>query len=211
MSTAEFVAFLGVAVIVIVTPGQDTALTIRNTLLGGKAGGIATAAGVAAGQAAWTALTTLGLSSLLIASEPAFMAVRILGIVYLAYLGAQALVGAIRPRPEASASLAPARTRLGGAAAFRQGLISNLGNPKMVAFFPSLLPQFVPSSHAAFWLLPLLGFLFCAMTFAWLTGYATVVGRTGELFRRPHVRRVIEGSMGVALLGVSLRLAAERR
>lgn len=59
MSTAEFIAFLGVAVLVIVTPGQDTALTIRNTLLGGRVGSMVTAAGVATGQATWTALTSL--------------------------------------------------------------------------------------------------------------------------------------------------------
>jgi len=66
---AELIGFLGVAVLVIVTPGPDTALTIRNTLLGGRAGGIATAFGVVGGQAVWALATSLGVVALLLASE----------------------------------------------------------------------------------------------------------------------------------------------
>ena len=77
-------AFLGVSLLVIVTPGQDTALTIRNTLLGGRRGGVGTAAGVAAGQATWTLAASAGVVALLRASEPAFVAMRLLGEAYLA-------------------------------------------------------------------------------------------------------------------------------
>ena len=94
---SELVAFLGVAVLVIVTPGPDTALTIRNTLLGGRPAGIATALGVVSGQAVWALATSVGLVALLLASEPAFAAVRIAGAAYLIYLGVQALVAAFRP------------------------------------------------------------------------------------------------------------------
>ena len=107
---AELLAFLGVAALVIVTPGQDTALTIRNTLLGGRTAGVATALGVSSGQAVCTAT--------------------------------------------------------------RQGLLSNLANPKMAIFFTSLLPQFAPADGAAFPVLLGLGLVFCAMTFAWLCAYA---------------------------------------
>ena len=93
----SFAAFLAISVVVIVTPGQDTALTIRNTLLGGRSAGVATATGVAAGQAAWTLAASLGLTALLVASEPAFATIRLVGAAYLVYLGAHSLWLAIRP------------------------------------------------------------------------------------------------------------------
>src|SRR5438094_2418158 len=88
----QYLAFMGVSLLVIVTPGQDTALTIRNTLLGDRRGGVRTAAGVAAGQATWTIAASAGVVALLRASEPAFVAVRLLGAAYLVYLGLQALI-----------------------------------------------------------------------------------------------------------------------
>ncbi len=80
--------------------------------------------------------------------------------------------------------------------AYRQGVISNLGNPKMIVFFPSLLPQFVPHGQATFSSLLLLGLLFCVITLTWLTGYALVVSRAGDVLRRGRVRRALEAVMG---------------
>jgi threonine/homoserine/homoserine lactone efflux protein len=206
---AELIGFLGVAVLVIVTPGPDTALTIRNTLLGGRAGGIATAFGVVAGQAVWALATSLGAVALLLASEPAFAAVRLAGAAYLVFLGAQTLLAAWRggswevARGEGTPALAPR-------VAARQGLVSNLGNPKMAAFFPSLLPQFVPAGEPAFLPLLLLGLLFCTMTLVWLTAYAVVVSRAQGLLRRSGVKRALEAATGTVLVALGLRLAAER-
>jgi threonine/homoserine/homoserine lactone efflux protein len=90
--------------------------------------------------------------------------------------------------------------------AYRQGLVSNLGNPKMAVFFTSLLPQF-GSSFAA---LVGLGLLFCALTLAWLSAYAVVVARAGDFLRRSRVRRILEGLTGAVLVALGLRLAAER-
>src|SRR5690349_7023919 len=93
----QFIAFLGISILVIVTPGQDTALTIRNTLLGGRRAGAFTAIGVAGGQFVWTLAASAGVTALLLASEPAFVAVKYAGGAYLVFLGAQALYGAVRP------------------------------------------------------------------------------------------------------------------
>jgi threonine/homoserine/homoserine lactone efflux protein len=207
---SELVAFLGVAVLVIVTPGPDTALTIRNTLLGGRPAGIATAVGVVSGQAVWALATSVGLVALLLASEPAFAAVRIAGAAYLIYLGLQALVAAFRPSGNGQFEVGPRRD-LPRRVAARQGLISNLGNPKMAAFFPSLLPQFVPSGEPTFLPLLLLGLVFCSLTFVWLSAYAVVVARAGDLLRRPRIRRATEAVTGAVLVALGLRLAAEQR
>jgi threonine/homoserine/homoserine lactone efflux protein len=197
--------FLAVSLLVIVTPGQDTALTIRNTLAGGRSSGIFTAAGVAAGQAVWALATSIGLAALLVASEPVFAALRLVGAAYLVYLGAHALRGAFRRG--SAGTYAPARPAA-PARAFRQGLLSNLGNPKMAVFFTSLLPQFGSSTFAS---LLGLGLCFCVLTLTWLTLYAVAVAKAGEVLRRPSVRRAIEATTGAALVALGLRLAAESR
>src|SRR5207245_1448523 len=89
-------AFLGVAALVIVAPGPDTALTIRNTLRGGRRSGVLTGVGVVGGQTVWAIATAAGVAALLHASEPAFLALKVVGAGYLAFLGIQALVAAFR-------------------------------------------------------------------------------------------------------------------
>jgi threonine/homoserine/homoserine lactone efflux protein len=198
---SELVAFLGVSALVIVTPGQDTALTIRNTLLGGRAAGVCTAVGVSAGQATWTVCTALGVGALLVASEPAFLALKLAGAAYLIYLGMQALL---------NRGQVPALTGGGSVtsrAALRQGVLSNLGNPKMLAFFTSLLPQFGDSFAG----LLALGLTFCTMTLVWLSAYSFLIARAGAVLRRAGVRRAIEAVTGTVLIALGLRLATQHR
>jgi threonine/homoserine/homoserine lactone efflux protein len=208
-----FLAFLGVSLVVIVTPGPDTAITIRNTLFGGRSGGIFTALGIASGQTIWAFATSAGIVALLVASEPLFLAVKYAGAAYLILLGIQALREAIWPVGHAKGQ-APTdgfTRRLRPLAAFRQGLISDLGNPKMAVFFASLLPQFVPSGAATFSALLLLGAVFSLMTFTWLALYAILIARAGDFLRRPRIRRAIEGVTGTLLIGLGARIAAEQR
>jgi threonine/homoserine/homoserine lactone efflux protein len=209
---ASLVAFLGISAVVIMTPGQDTALTIRNTLHGGRSAGVATAAGVAIGQAGWTLAAAFGLTALLVASEPAFAALRLAGAAYLIYLGAHSLWLAIRPTSDDPvAASGPAGGGLAPRRALRTGIVSNLGNPKMAVFFTSLLPQFaVPGSGAGAAMLGL-GLVFASMTLLWLSGYAVVVARAGTVLRRPRVRRAVDAITGTVLLAFGGRLAAEER
>src|SRR5262245_60645248 len=132
---ASFWAFLGISVVVIVTPGPDTALTIRNALLGGRAGGIATALGVACGQAIWSLATSAGLVALILASEPVFAAVKLLGAAYLVLLGLQTIYGAFRSEARPlTTHLGRTGRRLTPMIGFRQGVLNDLGNPKMAVF-----------------------------------------------------------------------------
>ena len=197
----HFLAFLGVSIVVIVTPGQDTALTIRNTLLGGRRNGLLTAFGVSAGQATWALATNAGIAAVLQKSEPAFVAVKLAGAAYLVFLGVQTLVPALRSRG-ATPKEAPRGRPL------RQGFVSNLGNPKMAIFFTSLLPQF--TRGPSFAALLILGLIFSAMTLAWLSAYAFVVAKAGDFLRRSRARRAIDALTGIVLVGLGLRLAAER-
>jgi threonine/homoserine/homoserine lactone efflux protein len=199
---AHAAAFLAVSALVIVTPGQDTALTIRNTLARGRRGGVHTAAGVALGQLVWALAASAGLVALLRASEPAFLALRIAGAAYLLYLGLTALRSALTRAREPSAAL---NQRL-RTPPLVQGLLSNLGNPKMAVFFTSLLPQFAP--HGSFVALFALGAVFCALTLTWLSGYALAVSRASELLRRSHAWRTIEALTGAVLVALGIRVAA---
>jgi threonine/homoserine/homoserine lactone efflux protein len=202
---AELAAFLAVALVVICTPGPDTALTVRNSLLGGRRAGTFTALGVSTGQAIWTLAASAGIAALLVASEPAFRALKLLGAAYLVWLGAQTLWGVVRRRRRVRHT--GPRGLLAPRHAWRQGVISNLGNPKSAAFFTSLLPQFGDASVAA---MAGFGLLFCTLTLLWLTGYAYVVARAGDVLRRERVRRAVDAVMGAVLVAFGLRLATAR-
>lgn len=209
--TESFGAFLAIAAVVIMTPGQDTALTIRNTMLGGRRAGIGTALGVGAGQSVWTIAASLGITGLLVASEPAFLALRLAGAAYLVYLGGRSLLAAIRRSGHGSVAHGGVAPAIAFRRAWRQGLLSSLGNPKLAVFFSSLLPQFVSVGPAALPTMLALGATFVAMTIAWLTLYAVVVDRAGDVLRRGPVRRLVDAVMGALLVAFGIRLAAEPR
>jgi threonine/homoserine/homoserine lactone efflux protein len=198
MELGHLAAFVGVALIVIVTPGQDTALTIRNTITGGRRGGVLTALGVISGQLTWAVAASAGLAAVLLASRDVFIGLKLAGAAYLVFLGLQALAAAIRGRPSAHRL-----TQRRGV--YRQGVLSNLGNPKMAVFFTSLLPQFA-SSFAG---MLTLGILFAGFTFAWLNLYATAVARAATLFRRSRIRRALDALTGAVLVALGLRLATD--
>jgi threonine/homoserine/homoserine lactone efflux protein len=206
----EALAFLGVCALVICTPGPDTALTIRNSIVGGRRGGVHTAAGIAAGQLVWTVAASIGIAGLLQASQPAFVALKIVGAAYLMFLGAQSIMAAVRDRPN-KAEREIRSTELGPWSALRQGFISNLANPKMAVFFLSLLPQFVQAPSGSFAALIPLGLVFCLMTFGWLSIYAFALDRIGPLLQRSRVRRTLNAVTGTLLVAFGFRLATQTR
>ena len=182
--------FVLVSLLVIVSPGPDFALTVRNSVVRGR--GLATALGVVTGQLVWALATAGGIAALLGASRPAFETLRFLGAAYLVWLGLTTLLS------RGGHARAPRR-----GSPYRQGVLSNLSNPKMPIFFTSLLPQF----GSAFAALALHGLAFAAMTLVWLA----LVARGGEALRMPPVRRALELVTGVVLIAFGFRLAAERR
>jgi threonine/homoserine/homoserine lactone efflux protein len=206
----HFEAFLVIALLLAVAPGPDTALATRNALVGGRQAAVFTVLGVAIGLAVWTIAASVGIAALLQASEPAFVALKVVGSVYLAYLGVQALRAALSrrgPRELPRESTHRIQPRV----ALRQGLLCNLGNPKVAIFFTSFLPQFARGNHPSFLSLLLLALSFCAIGLSWLTAYSLGVARAGDFLRRPRVRRVVEGLTGTVLIGFGIRLAVERR
>jgi threonine/homoserine/homoserine lactone efflux protein len=206
----ELAAFLPVAAVVICTPGPDTVITVRNTLAGGRLAGIGTAAGVALGQCLWTAAAGTGLAGLLRASAPAFLAVRVAGAVYLVFLGVQSLRSAARTTRDVDGAPADAALKIRTARGLWQGLLNDLTNPKMAGFFISLLPQFAGNGHGSLAAFLGYGFLFCLLTFGWLSVYSIVVSRARALFSRSRVRRLLDALTGGVLIGLGIRVVAEQ-
>jgi threonine/homoserine/homoserine lactone efflux protein len=195
----ELLAFVAVSVVVIITPGPDTALTVRNTLVGGRRAGLLTAAGVVSGQLTWSIAAGAGVAALLVASEPVFHALRLAGAAYLIWLGLQSLVAAVRGASTTH------ETRVRRGSPLRQGVINDLANPKMAVFFTSLLPQF----GETFLSMVSLGVVFCAMTFAWLALYAAAIARAGEALEGTRLRRALDALTGAVLVALGLRVAAD--
>ena len=197
----HFAAFLGLAALIVITPGADMALVTKNGLLRGRPAALATALGINCGVAVWALASALGLAAVLRASETAFLAVKVLGAAYLLWLGLRTIRGAGHA----------AATRARAGRPFVQGLLSNLFNPKIAVFFTSFIPQFVSPAHSSAWRLLALGLVFNAMRLVWLVSYACVVGKAGGVLRRPRIRAALDRLTGLVVVGFGVRLAAEHR
>ena len=202
-------AFLGIAAIVIVSPGPDTALVTKNALMYGRRPAIATAFGVVSGLLVWTLAAAFGVAAVVHASATAFTVMKLAGAAYLIWLGIQALRAAGQRVQENGQT--SERRRLDVARGFRQGLINDLANPKIAAFFTSLLPQFIESGQSVLVRFLVLGVLFAAITLAWLVAFAVLASKAGGLLTRARVKAGIDRLTGVVLIGLGLHLATERR
>lgn len=202
--------FVGIAAVVIVVPGPDTAIVTKNALLHGRGAALGTAFGVETGLAVWTVASALGVASIVRASDTAFTALKLIGAAYLVWLGIQALRAA--GRSGSHSDLGPARREtLGGRGGFRQGLLSDLANPKIGAFFTGLLPQFAGPGHSVLLPFLVLGGMFVLMTVVWLCAYAMVAVKASAVLRRRRVKAAIDRVSGAILIGFGIRLALERR
>ena len=187
------------------------ALVTKNALLGGRPSAVFAALGVSTGLAAWTLAAAFGVAALLRASEPAFAAFRIMGAAYLIYLGLQAL-GFHGPRARGQGGSGPALETSAPSvwASYRQGLLSNLCNPKIGVFFTSFIPQFITPGDPVFARLLLLGGIFNVMGLLWLFAYAAFLSRAGDILRSPRIKAALDRLTGCVLIGFGIRLAAER-
>ena len=202
----DVLPFIALAVLLIVIPGPDTAMVTKNALVGGRRSGVLAAVGVSVGLTIWTAAAALGIAALLRASSVAFFTLKVVGAIYLAWIGVQML----RSRGLAGGDELSGRAA-SGLRALRQGVLSDLGNPKIAVFFTSLLPQFVHGHGSAFLPLLLMGLTFALLTLVWLAAYALAVGHASGVLRRPAVRKALDRFTGLVLIGFGVRLAFEHR
>jgi threonine/homoserine/homoserine lactone efflux protein len=200
--------FIATAILLIITPGQDTFFILGRSLAGGRGAGIAAALGVSAGTVVHTILAALGLSALLATSPYAFMAVKFAGAAYLIYIGVRALLSRAQGIPGANGAAADGKW-----SAFRQGVLTNLLNPKVALFFLALLPQFIDAASsykvAAF---VALGLSFVAMGVVWCVMLAVAAAKLrGAFLRRPSMATVLNKVAGAVFIGLGLKLATSRQ
>ena len=205
----HLLAFIAVVWVIVITPGVDMTLVARNALRGGRASALATALGVNTGIAVWVLAAAFGLAAVVQASQTLFDAVRLAGAGYLIALGIKSLLASRRPGPT-EPTIEPNDAAAHGTA-FRQGLTTNLLNPKMAVLFTSLLPQFIARGADPLPALLLLGAIFNALGLIWLTGFAVAVARSRTALSTPRVRRIQERLTATVLIALGIRIALERR
>jgi threonine/homoserine/homoserine lactone efflux protein len=224
--TTALLGFALASTLVILAPGPDSMLVMRNTMRGGRKAGWVTACGTLSGLTIWALAAALGLSALLRVSHVGYDILRFCGAAYLIWLGVTSLAhfrrksaaepgaGAGGPGPAVPGPAVPGLTGPGTARpgrAYLNGLLSNLLNPKISVFFMAFLPAFVPAGASAAEFSLALGIWFIAETGLWLAVVAWLADRGVRWLRRPAVQRWIERVTGVVLIGFGLRLATESR
>ena len=199
----DYWLFVLSAVLLNIAPGQDTLYILGRSIGQGRRIGIASALGVSAGTVVHTFAAALGLSAIVAASATAFLAIKLIGAAYLVYLGVRALLA-----PSSVLDVNTART--GGAGrAFRQGLVTNVLNPKVGLFFLAFLPQFVAAdeAHATYGFL-LLGLTFVATGTAWVLVLAIAAASVRRFFeRRRSAQAWLARAMGCVFVYLGVRLA----
>lgn len=208
---AQFLPFVVAITLLSITPGVDTLLVIRNTARGGLSDGILTSVAICLGLFVHATVSALGVSLILLQSAWAFSALKLVGAGYLIWLGVQSLSQVRHSRGLPVAEVAVNERR---SASFwrpvREGLLSNVLNPKTVVFYMAFLPQFIaPTDPVLIKSLWLAGVHFVIANI-WQIGVAVMVGSAGSLLSRPAFSRWLNGITGAVLVTFGAKLALTR-
>ncbi|OZM73843.1 lysine transporter LysE [Amycolatopsis antarctica] len=207
MTWSVYGSYLAVVVLVVLVPGPDTAVVLKNSVAGGARGGLLSSLGIFTGNAVQGTAAALGLGAVIAHSQPVFTTLRWLGVAYLCYLGVQALRGAWRGEYPALDDAASSRS--GGFRRFREGFLSNVTNPKVLVLYLSVLPQFLDPATTGTWQALLLAYTVAVLGGLWLLVLLFFVHRVRVWLRRRTVRRSLDAVTGTALIGFGAVLAAE--
>ncbi|MFV9459791.1 LysE family translocator [Rhodococcus sp. NM-2] len=191
-----------------VIPGPDMAVVTRAGLSAGRGAALRATFGVVAGLMVWGALTVVGLGAVLAASAEAYTVVKIVGGMYLVYLGLSTLWRSRSRQRTAAAEPAPVPSP---GSNWRAGFLTNLLNPKIAVFYTGLLPQLVPPGWPTAPTLALLVLLHGLLGIAWLGAYSLLLTRARTTLEKPSVRRVLDRITGTVLFGFGAVVVAEAR
>ncbi len=195
-------SFAVCAALLTITPGADMLLVLTQALHRGRGTALACSLGVNTGLVCWATLTVAGLSALLTASPWAYHCLQVAGALYLLRLGVSGLMRLRAVRDEAPVIAVAVTPRL----AFQRGVLTNLLNPKVGAFYLSLLPQFAPPGHRGPAQLLELASVHLFLSLAWLGAVGCVAGGLSRTLPTVTMRR-LEATGAVALLGTGAFLA----
>ncbi len=196
-----------------ISPGLDTLLTVRNTARGGVTDGVVTSFGICSGLFVHALLSALGISVLLMQSAVLFGALKLAGAGYLVWLGWGSLRQALRGRVQQAAAdsvQAVAMRRVSHWRCAREGLFSNLLNPKTVIFYMAFLPQFIDPVHAVLPQALLLAGMHFVIAMSWQSLLAVLTCRVRGWVRLPALRALCHGVTGLVMVALGVRLALSK-
>jgi threonine/homoserine/homoserine lactone efflux protein len=198
-----------------ITPGIDTALVLRTAALEGPRRAILAGIGICCGCLTWGVVASVGLGTLLAASQIAYKTLRIGGACYLIFLGAKML---LRKRPSEFAKtnngLSPVRSTPVSASTaqwFIRGLLTNLLNPKVGVFYITFLPQFIPAGVSVTRFSMLLAAIHAVQGILWFLLLTLATRPRSNWLRRPHTAQTLDRLTGVVFVGFGLGLALDNR
>ena len=192
-------AFAAAAAVLTITPGADTMLVLRTAIVSGRRPGVLAGLGVCSGLFFWGAAAGLGLTAVVLASRVAYDALRVAGAAYLLYLAAAALRGT----RDLDKEQAPAPGR-----PYVRGLLTNVLNPKVGAFYITFLPQFIPRHSSVLVCSLLFAAVHAAEGVGWLSAVSLLSDRLAHVVRRRRVRRWLDRVTAAIFAGLAVRLAA---
>ena len=200
--------FVATAAVLVLTPRPDTVLILSRTLASGAWSGLATLLGTQVGNVIHAVLAGIGVSTVILLFPAAFTALKLAGVAYLLYLAVAAWRAPATLKLDGTPESAPGRSR-----SFVQGLANNLSNPKMIAFFLALFPQFVHPRHGSLALQSfVLGMTLAVMAVMWIGLMVALVARFRDgLVRNPAFLKFSNRLAAVTFFGLACRLAAEQR
>ena len=203
----DFELFLAAGILVNLTPGPDTAYILGRSIAQGREAGIASALGISIGSIFHTCAAALGLSAILATSAFAFSAIKLLGGAYLVFLGIKMLLDRRK-----QLSLPANFRRRTTIAAFRQGVLTNILNPKVALFFLAFLPQFIdPASNAKIMAFVTLGLTFVTTGTIWcliLAWFASAFSK--RLRTNETISQWLNRTAGALFVFLGIRLAMTR-
>lgn len=209
---AHLVGFALACAVIAISPGPATALLVRQSVRGQRRTALATVLGIEAGVLFWAIAAAFGLSALLVASEVAYTALKVIGVCVLLWIGGQTLWSARKDRGNGHRESAGPRqlplSPVRPAAGFRAGLMTNLANPKAAVFAISFLPQFVAPGAPVRSTLLLFAVVWVAVDLSWYLTFAMLLTRLSRWLVRPPVRRRLEQVSGTVLIGLGIKPGA---
>lgn len=199
----EFFTFFVLSLFVVMSPGIDTALITKRTISTGRKDGYKMALGITTGSIVHTFAAAFGLSAILMQSAVAFEIVKYIGAFYLIYLGISSFI----TRKKNENSLDHEDYAHVQQSAFKQGLLSNVLNPKVAMFFLTFLPQFVETGTNATWQLIVMGVIYTVLSITWFFIYVFFINYLREWLMSAKVQMVMDKATGIVLIGFGLKLA----
>ncbi len=201
MLDAHFLAFAGLAALLVLSPGATMVVVADAAIDGGRRAALWTVAGVGTANAALALACALGLSTLVHRVPVVLAGISIAGAAYLAWLGVSALRRAVNRPPSGRPAF---EGRAGG---FRRGLLTNFSNASVILFYAVVVPQFIAPPHRFLPMYLVLGGTHVAMSIVWQGIVGLSVGAFAEKMARPAVRRAMDLVMAAALLAFAVKIA----